>query len=149
MRRVAVAGSEAVLAHDRLDEKAVDFAECLTFIEEHELAGRLLERAVPEYRGRASVVDLIRALAAVASLDLRLANVARASVAANEALQLSEEHALDYWVAWSLARLTAVEAVIGRGDGAAPTPRARSRSARRPETGRRRRMPLRRSAGSS
>ena len=116
VRRVAVAGSEAVLAHDRLDEKAVDFAECLTFIEEHELAGRLLERAVPEYRGRASVVDLIRALAAVASLDLRLANVARASVAANEALQLSEEHALDYWIAWSLARLTAVEAVIGRGD---------------------------------
>ena len=116
VRRVSVAGSEAVLAHDRLDEKAVDFAECLTFIEEHELAGRLLERAVPEYRGRASVVDLIRALAAVASLDLRLANVARASVAANEALLLSEEHALDYWVAWSLARLTTVEAVIGRGD---------------------------------
>jgi DNA-binding CsgD family transcriptional regulator len=116
VRAPALRGADAALALDRLDEKAVDFAECLTFIEDYALARRLLERAVPEYRARARVVDLVRALDALANLELRLGNFARASVAAHEAVQLSEDGALDYWIAWSRARLAAVEAVIGRED---------------------------------
>jgi DNA-binding CsgD family transcriptional regulator len=114
VRAPALAGADAALAQARLDEKAVDFAECLTFIEDYPPARRLLERAVPEYRARGRIVDLVRALAALANLELRLGNVARASVAAHEAVQLSEEGALDYWIAWSRARLAGVEAVIGR-----------------------------------
>jgi DNA-binding CsgD family transcriptional regulator len=68
---------------------------------------------VSDFRRRGAVVDLIRALAALVALELRSGSVVRASVAGNEAVQLSVEGGLDYWEAWSFARLASVGAVLG------------------------------------
>jgi DNA-binding CsgD family transcriptional regulator len=106
-------GARLELERDRLSEGAVDFAESLIFLERYSEARQLLEAAVSNFRRRGAVVDLIRALAALVALELRSGSIARASVAANEAVQLSVEGGLDYWEAWSLARLASVDAVLG------------------------------------
>jgi DNA-binding CsgD family transcriptional regulator len=111
--RMAWDGARLELERDRLSESAVDFAECLVFLERYSEARQLLEAAVSDFRRRGAVVDLIRALAALVALELRSGSIVRASVAGNEAVQLSVEGGLDYWEAWSLARLASVDAVLG------------------------------------
>lgn len=107
-------GAELELERERMSDTAVPFAECLAFLERYELSRSLLERLLSELRARGAVVELIRALAALTSLELRQGRVAQASVAAHEAVTLAQEWALSYWEAWSLARLASVEAVLGR-----------------------------------
>jgi DNA-binding CsgD family transcriptional regulator len=102
----------------RMSESAVDFAECLVILEQFSQARRLLEAATADFRRRGAVVDLIRALAALVTLELRSGSPVRASVAGNEALQLSLESGAKYWEAWSLARLASAEAVLGREEEA-------------------------------
>ncbi|HEY6653425.1 MAG TPA: AAA family ATPase [Solirubrobacterales bacterium] len=112
--RAARQGARFELERSRISESAVDFAECLVFLERYSEGRRLLEAAVSDFRRRGAVVDLIRALDALIALELRSGSTARASVAGNEGLQLSVESGLEYWEAWSLARLASVEAVLGR-----------------------------------
>ena len=106
-------GARLELERERLSEGAVDFAECLMYLERYSEARGLLDAVVSNFRRRGAVVDLIRALAALAALELRSGSIVRASVAGNEAVQLSVEGGLDYWEAWSLARLASVDAVLG------------------------------------
>jgi DNA-binding CsgD family transcriptional regulator len=109
-------GARVELDRRHLSDKAVDFAECLTIYEELELARRLLERAVEDFRVRGAAVDLIVALAALSALELRSGRVAQASIAAHEATEIAAELDLDYWTAWALATAAGVEAVLGAED---------------------------------
>ena len=112
--RTARRGAQFELERRTLSESAVDFAECLVALERYSEGRRLLEATVSDFRRQGAVVGLIRALAAVVVLEVRAGSIARASVAGNEALQLSVENRLEYWEAWALARLASVEAVLGR-----------------------------------
>src|SRR5262245_1228890 len=106
-------GARLELERSRISESALDIAECLIILEQFSQARRLLEAATADFRRRGTV-DLIRALAALVTLELRSGSAVRASVAGNEALQLSLEGESKYWEAWSLAKLASAEAVLGR-----------------------------------
>ncbi len=94
----------------------IDFAECLTTLEQYEVAGRLLEQALPIYRERGLLVPLIAALPVLSDLELHRGRLERASAAATEALERAKELDLTRHVAWALVGLAGIEAVLGRVD---------------------------------
>ena len=94
----------------------IDFAECLTALEQYEMARRLLEQALPVYRDRGELVPLIAALSVLADLELHRGRLERASAAATEALERARELDLTRHVAWALVGLAGIEAVLGRVD---------------------------------
>jgi DNA-binding CsgD family transcriptional regulator len=94
----------------------IDFAECLTALEQYEVARRLLEQALPVYRDRGELVALIAALSVLADLELHRGRLERASAAATEALERARELDLTRHVAWALVGLAGIEAVLGRVD---------------------------------
>ena len=94
----------------------IDFAECLTALEQNGMAGRLLEQALPIYRDRGLLVPLIAALSVLADLELNRGRLERASAAATEALERAKELDLSRHVTWALVCSAEVEAVLGRVD---------------------------------
>ncbi len=94
----------------------IDFAECLTALEQNGMAGRLLEQALPIYRDTGQMVPLIAALPVLADLELNRGRLERASAAATEALERAKELDLSRHVAWALICSAAIEAVLGRVD---------------------------------
>jgi DNA-binding CsgD family transcriptional regulator len=110
-------GASLELGGRHLTHKAMDFAECLTLHEDFDLARRLLERAVDDFRARGAEVDLIVALSVLSSLELRAGRMVRASVAAHEAVEIAATLDVDYWTAWALVALADVEAVLGAESG--------------------------------
>jgi DNA-binding CsgD family transcriptional regulator len=110
-------GASLELGARHLTHRAMDFAECLTVHEDFDLARRLLERAVEDFRVRGAEVDLIVALSVLSCLELRVGRMARASVAAHEAAEIAATLDVDYWMAWALVALADVEAVLGAESG--------------------------------
>ena len=94
----------------------IDFAECLTALEQNGMAGRLLEQALPIYRDRGMLVPLIAALSVLADLELNRGRLERAIAAATEALERAKELDLSRHVSWALVCSAQVEAVLGRVD---------------------------------
>ena len=92
----------------------LDFADCLTGLEQYRLAAQLLEEALPFYRGRGWLVTLTAALNVLSSLELRRGRFDRAAAAGTEAVQRATELNLARQLSWALATLAAVEAVLGR-----------------------------------
>ena len=94
----------------------IDFAECLTALEQNGPAGRLLEQALPIYRDTGQLVPLIAALSVLSDLELNRGRLERASAAATEALERAKDLDLSRHVAWALICSAAIEAVLGRVD---------------------------------
>ena len=111
----------------------IDFAECLTALEQNGMAGRLLEQALPIYRDTGQLVPLIAALSVLADLELNRGRLERASAAATEALERAKELDLSRHVAWAL-----VGSAGHRGCARAcrRLPGARGRGPRYPSAGR-------------
>ena len=113
---VALRAAEVALAWDSImaGAMAMDVADCLVCLEQYQPARDLVERGIADYRSRGALLDLVLALPVLSALELRLGQLARASAAASEAVQLAEEPHLDSAAAWALVELAAAEAVLGR-----------------------------------
>jgi DNA-binding CsgD family transcriptional regulator len=92
----------------------IEYADTLTTLEQYEMAGRLLERAIPVYRTRGLLVPLVPSLEVLSELELNTGRLERATAAATEALERARELDLSRHVAWSLVCSAAIEAVLGR-----------------------------------
>jgi DNA-binding CsgD family transcriptional regulator len=93
---------------------------CLSWLEEHDAARALIERAARTHRAAGAFGDLAYVLFHVADLEYRSGRLPAAYAAAHEAVQLAEQTGREQLVMANLTVLAAVEAVLGRA-GAART----------------------------
>ena len=109
-------GAAIVEANEELSGGALllDFADCLTGLEQYRLAAQLLEEALPFYRERGMVGDPDCSLERSFQPRARRGRFDRAAAAGTEAVQRATELDLARQLSWALATLAAVEAVLGR-----------------------------------
>jgi DNA-binding CsgD family transcriptional regulator len=91
---------------------------CLAWLEEHDAARALIERAAQAHREAGAFGDLAYVLFHLSDLELRMGRLAAAFAAAQEGARLAGEAGRDQLLMADLTNLATVEAVLGRASDA-------------------------------
>jgi len=107
------------LGAGRSTERALEFGYELVYLGDSDAARGLLKPLIMRFRSEGSLLDLAKALTALAALECRLGRLASAEAAGTEAVSLAEEAGLSYWVCDTLSVLCVVEALLGKESASA------------------------------
>jgi DNA-binding NarL/FixJ family response regulator len=111
----ALALARASLPHvDPLSILAIDFCAHFVYLEDYTTGREALEATVRGLRETAAFGNLAYGVDHLANLELRTGRMVAAYAHSAEAVQLMESMEVDVGIAASLARLSLIEAVIGR-----------------------------------
>jgi DNA-binding CsgD family transcriptional regulator len=116
-RELATRGVE--LSRDRINERAAEFPLVLAFIGDVEAASVALEPVVDRLRRDAAVLDLAKALFAHWLIEKRLGRYRSALSAASEAVALSEEAGIPYFICMGMSFLASIEGDLALESGSA------------------------------
>jgi DNA-binding NarL/FixJ family response regulator len=116
-RALATRGVE--LSRDRINERAAEFPMVLAYIGDVEAAAVALEPVVDGLRRDAAVLDLAKALLTQSLIEQRLGRYRSALSTASEAVALSEEAGIQYFVCMGISFLASIEGALALESGSA------------------------------